>query len=47
MGQYKIYQGLNFQAVFTTGKPTKTENSYLPDFPRGLNAALDTKKCFL
>lgn len=50
MSQYKFYQGLNFQAVFTTGKPTKTvfqvENSYLPDFPRGLNAAPDTKSVF-
>lgn len=50
ISQYKFYQGLNFQAVFTTGKPTKTvfqvENSYLPDFPQGLNAAPDTESVF-
>lgn len=46
LSRYKFYPGLNLQAAFTTGNLTKTvfqvENSYLPDFPRGLNAASGT-----
>lgn len=45
-----FFSRFDLQAVFTAGKPVtpvfQVETSYLTGFPRGLNAASDTKKVF-